>query len=163
MNYQIEEDEVILYEGEVRYKAESNRIVKTVFTLTSKRMIFEQEKGFFKKQKELLDIICIDDIKIFNDELQCKQKLNELQIQTIKKNFSIIFDGFLEAKKVNTKILNAVTGTTIAKRGANKVKGALDLVDETFGIETRGIAFKRYLYFSFFIIPPPTAICPYCS
>ena len=138
MNYQIEEDEVILYEGEVRYKAESNRIVKTVFTLTSK--IFEQEKGFFKKQKELLDIICIDDIKIFNDELQCKQKLNELQIQTIKKNFSIIFDGFLEAKKVNTKILNAVTGTTIAKRGANKVKGALDLVDETFGIETRGIA-----------------------
>ena len=63
-----------------------------------------------------------------------------MQIQTIKKNFSIIFDGLLEAKKVNTKILNAVTGTTIAKRSSNKVKGALDLVDETLGIETRGIA-----------------------
>ncbi len=140
MNYQIEEDEVILYEGLVEFNVELNKPLTTIFTLTSKRMIFELEKGFFKKTKELVDIIYLNDIKVFNGEVQCKQKLNDLVIQTSKKNFTLSFNSLFEAKKVNTKVLNAVTGTTVAERGSNKVKGALDLVDETLGLDTRGIA-----------------------
>ena len=141
MNFQIEEDEVILYEGSVWYEKTSNDKSYAVdLTLTSKRMIFEQEKGFFKKQKELLDIIYLSDIKVFNGEVQCKQKMEELQIQTNSKVFSIIFNGILEAKKVYNKIINTITGTTMATRGSDKVKSALDLVDETLGLDTRGVA-----------------------
>lgn len=140
MNYEIEENEVILYEGFSEYKSESNKALNVSFVLTSKRMIFEQEKGFFKKQKELIDIINLSDIKMFNGEVQCKQKFNELMFQTNKKNFSLFFNGLIEAKKVNTIIINAVTGTTMAKRGSEKVKGAFNLVDETLGLDTRGIA-----------------------
>lgn len=47
-NYELGADEVILYEGMVR-----NTQVKdpVKITLTSKRIIFEQEVGFFKKEK----------------------------------------------------------------------------------------------------------------
>lgn len=140
MNYEIEENEVILYEGSVRYKNESNKTISINFVLTSKRMIFEQEKGFFKKQKELVDIINLSDIKIYNGEVQCKQKYDELIIQTNKRNFSLFFDGLIETRKVSAKIINAVTGTTTAERGSEKVKEAFNLVDETLGLDTRGIA-----------------------
>ena len=141
MNFQIDEDEAILYEGSVLYeKDSSDKSYDVDLTLTSKKMIFEQEKGFFKKQKQLFDIVNLSDIKIFNDEVQCKQKLDELQIQTNNKAFSISFDGILEAKKVYNKIINTITGTTMAKRGSDKVKSALDLVDETLGLDTRGVA-----------------------
>lgn len=140
MNYQIEEDEVILYEGYVGYKLELNKSISVNFILTSKKMIFEQEKGFLKKQKELVDMINLSDIKTYRGEVQCKQKSNELLIQTSKKNFSLSFDGLIEAKKVNMKILNTVTGTTMAERGSEKVKNALNLVDDTLGFDTRNIA-----------------------
>jgi hypothetical protein len=77
---------------------------------------------------------------MYNGEVQCKQKSNELVIQTNKCNFSLSFYGLFEAKKVNTKIINAVTGTTMAERGSEKVKGAFNIVDETLGLDTRGIA-----------------------
>lgn len=140
MNYQVEENEVILYEGSAGYKKDSNKTISISLVLTSKRMIFEHEKGFFKKQKELVDIINLSDIKMYNGEVQCKQKFDELVIQTNKCNFSLSFDGLIEAKKVNTKIINAVTGTTMAERGSEKVKGAFNIVDETLGLDTRGIA-----------------------
>ena len=58
MNFQIDEDEAILYEGSVLYeKDSSDKSYDVDLTLTSKKMIFEQEKGFFKKQKQLFDIV----------------------------------------------------------------------------------------------------------
>lgn len=44
----------------------------------------------------------------------------------------------MRQKKFAGKIVNAVTGTTLAKRGSNKIKGAMDIVDETFGVDSRG-------------------------
>ena len=139
MNYKIDTDEVILYEGSVGYKIESEKKKRLLFKLTSKKMIFEQEKGLFKKTKELIDIINLNDIKIFNGEVQCKQKLEELYIQTNQKNVYLIFDGIFEAKKVSNKIIDTITGTSMTERGSSKIKGALDLVDETLGLDTRGI------------------------
>lgn len=138
MEYEIDEDEVILYKGFAVYVVNSKK-TNTNFTLTSKKMIFEQEKGVFKKTIELIDIVELSDLKIYNGEVQCKQKMTELQIQTKKKNFLIYLTGIFEAKKVNTLIINTITGTTVAKRGSNKVKDGLDLVDETLDMDTRGV------------------------
>jgi len=100
-------------------------------------MIFEKQKGFIKKTKELIDIIPLDKIKVYNDSVQIKQKLNELQVQTLDKNFSIYATGMLEAKKIITKIIDTLTGTTISKRGSKKISEAIDLVDDTLGLNTR--------------------------
>ena len=44
----------------------------------------------------------------------------------------------IEARKFTGKVINAISGTTLAKRSSNKIKGAFDLVDDTFGLDTRG-------------------------
>lgn len=43
----------------------------------------------------------------------------------------------LEARKFTGKMINAVTGTTLARRGADKVKGAIGIIDDTLGLDTR--------------------------
>ena len=44
----------------------------------------------------------------------------------------------LEAKKFAGKIVDAVTGTTIAQRSSEKIKGGFNMVDDTLGFDTRG-------------------------
>ena len=133
-NYEIDNDEVILYEGRVGY---NKNYIDVEFKLTSKKIIFEKQKVLIKKTKELIDIVPLNKIKVYNDSVQIKQKMNELQVQTLDKNFSIYANGMLEAKKIITKIIDTVTGTTMSKRGSQKISGAIDLVDETLGLNTR--------------------------
>ena len=107
--------------------------------LTSKKMIFEHTKDLFKKETEVVDVIPLETIKSYNGELQVKQHVSEIKIQTTEKDFTIYTSGIIEASKLATKIVSAATGTTIVKRGSEKVKGALNLVDDTLGIDTRGM------------------------
>ena len=126
-NFSLGNDEVILYEGEVGFKIDAKKSpAKLHLTLTSTRMIFEQVRGIFKKEKELIEIIPLNEIKLFNGEIHCQQKNKELYIQTMGKNFFLVFPGYFQASKVSTKIINATTGTTVAERGSDKVKQAFD-------------------------------------
>ena len=113
-NYELQSDEVVLYEGTVTSKAYKGNIQ---MTLTSQKIIFEREKGLFKKERELVDIIMLENVKIYNDTAQIKQKISEVEIQTVEKNLTLEFSGMLEARKFTGKIVDAVTGTTLAKRG----------------------------------------------
>lgn len=134
-NYELEAEEVILYEGIATSKELRGNLQ---LTLTSQKIIFEKEKGIFKKERELLDIISLEDIKFYNDTAQIKQKGSDVEIQTISKNITLSFSGMFEAKKFCGKIINAVTGTTMAKRGSEKIKDAFNMVDDTLGLDTRG-------------------------
>ena len=129
------EDEVVLYEGTVtsnEYKGDLK------ITLTSYKIIIEKEKGFFKKEIELLDMISLESIKLYNEVAQIKQKGNLVEIQTIEKNITLSFSGLLEARKFTGRAVNATTGTTLAKRSSDKVKCAFDMIDDTLGLDTRG-------------------------
>lgn len=134
-NYELSADEVILYDGLVRSSIEKGALN---LILTSVKLIFEKEKGLIKKERELVDTIMLEDIKFYNGEAQVNVKGAVVTIQTIQKNIVVNFTGMIEAKKFAGKIVNAVTGTTLAKRGSNKIKGAMDIVDETFGVDSRG-------------------------
>ena len=127
-------DEVILYEGSVKCTGIKG---DAILTLTSERMIFEKEKGLFKKDKELVDIIFLDNIKIYNDVVQVAKKGSDITIQTVEKNVTISFSGMLEATKFAGKLVDTVTGTSLAKRGSNKVKNMFNIVDDTLGLDTR--------------------------
>lgn len=144
MNYEIDKDEVILYKGNVWYEEEGEKNSRANFVLTSKKMIFEItniiSKGLFKREEQKeTKIINLNDIKIYNGEVQCKQKSDQIMIQSKDKDFSITLDGIIEAKKVIIKIIDATTNTSMVKRGSNKVKSALDIVDDTLGFDTRGV------------------------
>lgn len=101
-------------------------------------MILEKEKGIFKKEKELIDLIPLGNVKTYNNEIQIKQKGTDVTIQTVEKNIIFSFSGILEARKFTGKIIVAVTGTTLAKRSSDKIKEAFNMVDDTLGLDTRG-------------------------
>lgn len=134
-NFELQSDEVVLYEGDVTCKEYKGNLK---LTLTSYKMVFEKEKGIFKKECELVDIALLENVKFYNDEAQIKQKGAEVTIQTTEKNLTITFSGMLEARKFTGKIVDAVTGTSLAKRGSNKIKDAFNMVDDTLGLDTRG-------------------------
>ena len=125
-DYDIDNDKEILYEGKVGY---NKNYINVTFRLTTKKMIFEKQKGL--TTVELIDIIQLDKIKISNNSVQIKQKKNELQVETTDKNFSIYANGMLEAKMIGARLIDAVTGEL------NKKRGKIDWVDEALGLNTR--------------------------
>ena len=127
-NYELHPEEVVLYEGDTTCKAYKGNLQ---LTLTSQKIVFEREKGLFKKERELVDIILLENVKFYNNTVQIKQKGSEVEVQTVEKNFTITFSGMLEVRKFTGKIINAVTGTTLAKRGSNIIKDAFAIVDDT--------------------------------
>lgn len=134
-NTKLSAEEVILYKGTANSSMYRGSLK---ITLTSCKIIIEKEKGIFKKELELLDIINLEDIKSYNEAVQIKQKGNLVEIQTIGKNISLSFAGIFEARKFTGKAVNAVTGTTWAVRGSDKVKSAFNMIDDTLGLDTRG-------------------------
>ncbi len=133
-NYELKLNEVILYEDTVKYSEFKGNLQ---LTLTSQKIIFEKEKGILKKEKELIDIINLEDIKIYNDKVQIGQKGAEVSIQTINKNIKISFYDIFKANKFVKKIIDTITGTTIKERGTDKIKGAINTVDDVLGIDIR--------------------------
>lgn len=134
-NFDLFSDEVVLYEGSVT----SNNYKGTILlTLTSMKLVFEKEKGIFKKERELVDIFTLDTVKTYNDAAQINQKGNSVEIQTVSANIALTFSGMLEARKFVGKMVDAVTGTTLAQRSSEKIKGAFNIVDDTLGLDTRG-------------------------
>jgi len=133
-NVQLLDDEVVLYEGSVtsgQYKGTLN------LTLTSHQIILEQEKGFFKKETILIDILPLSEVKFYGEVAQIKQKGSFVEIQTKQKNVTFTFSGLLDARKFTGKAIDAVTGTTVAERSSERVKGAFDIIDDTLKMDTR--------------------------
>ena len=135
-NYELAKDEVILYENS--YLQEYSKLI-----LTSKKIIFEKTNtvkiGLFKTKTETIvsDIIMLEDIKQYNGKPQINQKNADVNIQATEKNLTIKFYGMIEAKKFVTKITDAITGTTLFKRGTEKVKETFNTVDDVLGFNTR--------------------------
>ena len=128
-------DEVILLEYENITRDDMAGEIN--LTLTSKRILFERSKtkGIFKKEKitELLDVIELSHIKVYEDKLQVNQKNENVSIQTFEENIKIDFLTKKEATKFVTKTIDVATGTTKSKRVMNKAKKVIADVDETLG------------------------------
>ena len=95
--YEMQPDEVILYEGNVscpKYKGNLQVV------LTSQKVVFEKEKGLFKKEHELVGIIPLESVKLYNDAVQIKQKGSVVEMQTVGENLMIAFPDMLEARNI---------------------------------------------------------------
>lgn len=145
-NYQLEKDEVILFEGQViveEFKSE----VK--FTLTSKKMIFEKEEGIFKRKLKVIDIIPLINIKVYKE---CSQILDESEkkinilVQTNDKNITLSCSNAFEANKIVEEMINIKIGSNILERSLSKLKEAVTAVNDTKDVvvEAAGIAVSAY-------------------
>lgn len=126
-NYQLEKDESIILERQVKVESIKSDIK---FTLTSKNIILEKEKGIFKKKLKVIDIISLSSIKVYKDKVQIKQRKSDLIIQTTNKNVIISFSNGIEAKKIEEEIISIITGSNIIERSSSKLKKAINIVSD---------------------------------
>ena len=127
-NYKLKNDEVILFEGQVKIEKIKS---SAKLTLTSEKMIFEQEKGIFNKKLKVIDMIPLKNIKIYKEKVQIKQKKSVVIIQTIDKIITFSCPNILEAKKIVEKIISIKTNSNVFERGKSKLKKAVDVVNDS--------------------------------
>lgn len=136
-DYSLKSDEVILYDGPVSIPDKKENFQ---LTLTNLNIVLSTstKKGLFSKPQKEFKIYPVHDIKIYEDNPQIIQKGNNLQIFFLTSELTINFASKIELSKFKIAAMKLVTGKSAQKRGADKVKGTIDMINDTLGIDTVG-------------------------
>lgn len=144
-NYQLTSDETVLYKGVIlnySEKEKHNSFCSTVIyelILTNLNMIFVTKvKKLLSKEESLYNVIPIDTIKIYNDKPQVKQKGTDFVVYFTNQEYSFSLPSKLEAVKFHNKIMELLTGKSMSIRNSEKFKSAVNIVDDTLGIDSLG-------------------------
>lgn len=128
-NYSLQANEVLLYKGEAYNGVE---ILLTNLNL----VVIKKTQRLFKKGQVETFVYSKDDIKIYNDVPQVKQKESSVEIFLTLEEIKVDFYSRTEAHKFVNAVYELLTGKSTTTRGAEKVKSAIKLVDNTLGINT---------------------------
>lgn len=133
-NYKLKSDEVVLYKGNVSLVGNSGA-TEIVLTNTNLVFISTYKKLFSKEEISVLEY-SIEDIKMYENKPHIISKGNKAEIYLIDNEIVAEFSSKNELHKFLGVINKLLTGETSAQRGAKKIRGAIDLVDEALGINT---------------------------
>ena len=128
-NYSLQANEVLLYKGEAYNGIE---IILTNLNL----IIVKKTQKLFKKTEVKTFVYYKDDIKMYNDIPQVKQKESTVEIFLTLEEIKVDFYSRTEAYKFVNAVYELLTGKSTTARGAEKIKSAIRLVDDTLGIDT---------------------------
>ena len=138
--YRLQADEVQLYAGNVWYQDSNGKnVFKTPvdFMLTNHCLVFTiKTKKVFSKEEITLETYPVSDIKIYNSVPQIKHNGQHVTIFLTTCEKYISFVSKAEAWKFVSQATELLTGQTMAERGADRLRNALNLVDDTLGINT---------------------------
>lgn len=135
-NYTLQKNETILYQGNVSLEHCNGT---TEILLTNLNLVFIiTTKKLLSKSNVEVETYLIDDIKLYNNVPQIKQKSSRVEIFMTCAEIVVNFVSIFEASKFVNAALRLLTGKTMAERSADKFKGAIGLVDDTLGINTVG-------------------------
>ena len=112
-------NEVELEKIMVKYGKEN---LDTQLILTDKHLVFEQEKGLFKKKLKPVYILALDDIKMYKNEVKIEQKNKLVTMQTKDKDVSFTCDSIIDARKIMEKIIDIKTDSSVFDRATDKAK-----------------------------------------
>lgn len=143
-NFSLHPDESVLYKGEGRLLNKNEKSLaslsattNTEVLLTNQNLVFiRKTKKLFAKEQAEVETYPISDIKIYNETPQLKQNGSCVEIYFICGEKVFDFFSKHEAHTFIKKAYELLTGKSMAVRGAEKVKSALNLVDNTLGIDT---------------------------
>ena len=135
--YVLQPDEVILFEDAVSIVGTktNDRII-----LTNLNVVIEStERKAFKKGNTAVTVFPVTEIKVYNEKPQIVQKKETVTIFFTEREITMHFDSLFKAAKFTTKTIELITGKGVGARGAEKVKGAIGLIDDALGVNTTGI------------------------
>ncbi len=144
-NYQLESNETVLYKGiMVDFSGNEKRhsigvTVSYELILTNLNIVFVTKLKKLLSKEEVSNIIVpINTIKIYEGKPQIKQKNTTFELYFSNKEYTFSLPNKLEAVKFHNKIMELVTGKSMSVRNSEKFKSAVELVDNTLGIDTLG-------------------------
>ena len=133
-NYKLRADEVVLYKGDVALK---NKNGTTELILTNINLVFiNRYKKLFSKEEIIILEYPVHSIKMYEGEPQIKAKSNIVEIYLLETEIEVEFNSKMELYKFINATNKLLTGKSSVQKGAKKVKDAIDLVDDTLGINT---------------------------
>lgn len=141
-NFVLQPNESVLYKGEGRFANRNESLLSTKrleIILTNLNLVFiEKTKKVFSQEQVIVETHPIEEIKIYNGVPQIKQKNTVVEIYFTNEEKSVSFFSKHELHKFVNTANRLLTGKSMAVRGADKVKSAVNLVDDTLGVNTIG-------------------------
>lgn len=136
-NYDLEENEVVLYKGKVLFP---NTKGTTEIILTNINFVLiTKQKKIFAKEQVVVDTYAVNEIKYYNNQPQVIKKGNLIELYFLDDEIEFEFEARNEARKFVNATLNLLTNKTAFERNAEKVKNTISVIDNTLGIDTRGM------------------------
>ena len=130
-HYDLEEDEVVLYKGKVSLQNQKG-ITELILTNINFVLITKQKKLFSKEQVSV-ETYAVNEIKCYNGNPQVIKKGNLIELYFLNDETEFTFDSRNEARKFVNATLTLLTNKSAFERGAEKVKGTISTIDNTFG------------------------------
>lgn len=133
--YVLSSNESVLYKGPVIVTT-LKRSAELLLTNLNLIIQFSIKKGIFSKAEK--EFICypIQEIKIYDEKPQVIQKGNTVEVYFSSEFLTLQFNSILEISKFKMAIMKLLTGKSMQARGADKVKGAINTLDDALGIDT---------------------------
>ena len=137
-NYELDEDEVVLYKGKVDLK---ERKGNTELILTNKNIVLATEiKKIFSKEEVFVDIYSVGEVKDYEGKPQVLKKGNLIEIYLLHEEVEFSFDSGSECRKFMDAVLKLITHKNKFERGVDKVNSAIASVDKSLGVNSKEIA-----------------------
>ncbi len=129
-HYNLREDEVVLYKGNVTMLDKQQ---PTQLLLTNLNFVFITKNADEESVETV--IFPIEEVKIYEGipQIKSKDSFVEIYFKTTEKEFA--FESKSELHKFVSAATNLLTGKSGAERNAEKVKGAIGLVNDTLGVD----------------------------
>lgn len=134
-HYNLQANESVLYKNHISYSKNRRASCELILTNLNLVIISTTKKAFSKPQTEV-ESFPIEEIKVYNEVPQIKAKETTVEIYLTSTEFTITFSSMIEAQKFTNTAYKLITGKSLASRGADKVKSAINLVDNTLGVST---------------------------
>ncbi len=145
-NYSLQSNEVVLYKGNASIDERKPNTEGFLTNITNREVMLTninivlilKTKKMFAKEEVDIQIFPVADIKIFNDIPQLKQSDYKVEIYFTDLEITLDFLSKSEARKFVGAVYEFLTGKSISERGASKVKGTINVVNDALGIDTVG-------------------------
>lgn len=124
--YKLNETEVVLYKGDVVF-SNSQTTVKLILT--------NQNIVFVRNESDSVDVNSVDNIKVYKSVPQIITKGHNVELYLKDKEIEFSFVKKSELNKFKTAALELLTGKTKAERRADKVKGSIELINNTINVD----------------------------
>lgn len=133
-NYNLQANESVLYKGEAILAKRTVELLLTNLNI----VLIQKTKKMFSKPVVEVEAFSINQIKVYNGIPQIKLNGYDVEVYLVNSEIVLTFESKHEAKKFINSATELITGKTMAVRGADKVKNAVGIVDDTLGINTIG-------------------------